>query len=497
RLSLTFPRDKLFSHTPSTSIDSIQSLSPTSTTGEKELPTNGTLKSVERRQSLPSDETFILAVIGKPNVGKSTITCTGLRNLAPIKNVGVEQSILKTPSFISEIEVDDHLYPVEVMELREDVFDMRSEIEWPRDLPEIDGVLVCYDCENRDTIANIAWLLSAFREFEVPAILVATKSESPNRRVDTAHGTKLGGLFNVGFVELDATNPQSAEKIHDVFSMLLRLAIRRREFQRQRADKRQRSDSHEISISELDIIPFYKHKRTSSDVSHNNHTRKKKELGKELSRSWRSTWRHNSNNKSSCLSTKYASDDESTARVATSSLSRSLPRFIAKPPEISITPPQSPSRSPPTSAHTSPTNRISHPHRRALLPYSTLLQVKEMDEETSQKDTQSTESRMSTDSSFSIASDCSANWDCMFQMDPVDKSRRSNNNSQECALAIDELIERLTCGGEYGTHEDPFVITFFCVYRTFMRPREVLEKLIEKYENSGNAGSERGNPAQQ
>ncbi|CAG8469682.1 6311_t:CDS:1, partial [Paraglomus brasilianum] len=78
----------------------------------------------------------------------------------------------------------------------------------------------------------------------------------------------------------------------------------------------------------------------------------------------------------------------------------------------------------------------------------------------------------------------------------IDKSRRSNSNAQECGLAINELIDRLTCGGEHGTHEDPFVITFFCVYRTFMKPREVLEKLIEKYENSRNAG-ERGNSAQQ
>ncbi len=53
-------------------------------------------------------------------------------------------------------------------------------------------------------------------------------------------------------------------------------------------------------------------------------------------------------------------------------------------------------------------------------------------------------------------------------------------------MTIDELIHRLTVGGQYGTHDDPFTITFFVVYRTFMRPRDVLIKLIQRFHECKN-----------
>jgi predicted GTPase len=47
-------------------------------------------------QSTSSQEdTYVIALIGKPTVGKSTIVRTGLNNLTPIKNVGAEQNTIK------------------------------------------------------------------------------------------------------------------------------------------------------------------------------------------------------------------------------------------------------------------------------------------------------------------------------------------------------------------------------------------------------------------
>ncbi|CAJ0767264.1 2707_t:CDS:2, partial [Entrophospora sp. SA101] len=86
-------------------------------------------------------DSYMIALIGKPNVGKSTIIRTGLNNLAPITNVGKEESL------VYEIDVDDHSYPAQVLEIQEN------------DLPDIDGILVCYDVTSRASIANIAWLL--------------------------------------------------------------------------------------------------------------------------------------------------------------------------------------------------------------------------------------------------------------------------------------------------------------------------------------------------
>lgn len=52
--------------------------------------------------------------------------------------------------------------------------------------------------------------------------------ELSKRKVDASFGPKLGDLFRIGFVELDTRSDAGIEKIHDVFSMLLRLAIRHR-----------------------------------------------------------------------------------------------------------------------------------------------------------------------------------------------------------------------------------------------------------------------------
>ena len=41
------------------------------------------------------DESYVIALIGKPSVGKSTIVRTGLNNLTPIRNVGADKSTLQ------------------------------------------------------------------------------------------------------------------------------------------------------------------------------------------------------------------------------------------------------------------------------------------------------------------------------------------------------------------------------------------------------------------
>jgi len=151
-------------------------------------------------------DSYMIALIGKPNVGKSTIIRTGLNNLAPITNVGKEESLVYAPTLTTEIDVDDHSYPAQVLEIQENVFNMKSSsLKWPKDLPDIDGVLVCYDVTSRASIVNIAWLLNAFKEFQVPMILVACKADcdESERQVPPQYGVKLGYLFHGWFVGLN------------------------------------------------------------------------------------------------------------------------------------------------------------------------------------------------------------------------------------------------------------------------------------------------------
>ncbi|CAG8436750.1 9025_t:CDS:10 [Diversispora eburnea] len=453
------------------------------------------------RSSRSHDDTFVIALIGKPSVGKSTILRTGLKNLSPITNVGVERNILFAPTLITEIEVDDKLYPVEVLEILENVFDMKSELRWPRDLPGIDGVMICYDVTNRASIANIAWLLNAFRDFHVPSILVACKADcDPSKhQVDTQYGPKLGDLFNVGFVELDTRTEQGIHKIHDVFSMLLRLSIRQREFTRK--DEIQKLKSN-ISNASTDSVYMQSissdadsekhvlsHRRSSSDQSHENRGRNRlSNLSAVKFMSSRYTSRFGtskSKQKShSPLSKRINKDEESLPAC-----SHPCPIESNAAPSFAITPPQTPptnsilSQSSLSSTSTSsclhkPSERNSH--RRSFLPSSTLLQVMETEEENAPTRDYNRISFSSYDSTISSAS---STWDGFGEVNELTSERELNKcaGNKDDGMTVDELIQRLTKGGQYGKLDDPFMITFFTIYRIFMRPRDVLIKLMHRF----------------
>ncbi|RIA93868.1 ras guanine nucleotide exchange factor domain-containing protein [Glomus cerebriforme] len=139
---------------------------------------------------------------------------------------------------------------------------------------------------------------------------------------------------------------------------------------------------------------------------------------------------------------------------------------------------------PPTPASSNKSHHAErNSHRRSILPSSTLLQVKESEEE---KDVVSVRSvsRISTasyDSTVSSRSDNSLTWGEGLFSDPLDRGPNKCTGNRMDGMTIDELIHQLTTGGHYGTHEDPFTITFFVVYRSFMRPRDVLIKLMQRF----------------
>ncbi|CAG8468306.1 8642_t:CDS:10 [Dentiscutata erythropus] len=451
----------------------------------------------EQQSSDLLDETFVVALIGKPSVGKSTIVRTGLNNLAPIRNVGVEQNILHAPTLITEIEVDDRAYPVEVLEIQENVFDMKAPLRWPKELPDIDGILVCYDVTSRASIANIAWLLNAFKEFQIPTILVANKADCPptKRQVDTEYGSKLAPLFDVGFVELDTRTNHGIQKIHNVFSMLLKLSIRHREFKEFHICQEIKSESVDLSsdslylqsiVGDVDSEKLSSHRRTTSDLSHESRGRGRFSNFSAV-RYMKSRY-HNRFGSSKARSplNRLSSDDE-----GSSSTRRSLSRSpFSSSPSVSVTPSNTPPKSSVLSQVSLPSflshsDRSSY-RRSSFLPSSTLLQVMEAEEEKDIVIVRTGHSRTSCGSYDSTASSMSAisdnSWEgLLFVNDPLGPNKCTGNRSD--GATIDELIQRLTCvGGQYGTHDDPFTITFFVVYRAFMRPRDVLIKLMKKFE---------------
>ncbi|CAH1761244.1 5072_t:CDS:2, partial [Entrophospora sp. SA101] len=407
---------------------------------------NSSSKSSIIKKAIYSDS-YMIALIGKPNVGKSTIIRTGLNNLAPITNVGKEESL------VYEIDVDDHSYPAQVLEIQEN------------DLPDIDGILVCYDVTSRASIANIAWLLNAFKEFQVPMILVACKADcdESERQVPTQYGVKLGDLFHVGFVELDTRTENGIQKIHDVFSMLLSTSSDAE------SDQKSSTSRH--------------HRRAASDLSHESRGRKKLS---SLSR-YVSTKYNNRFNPSKTIERKFLStDNDGQISSSMKNLSRSLPRSMTfkNTPAISITPPQTPpttlilpqmsfspipnttsttTTSSPNTFSSSPNKHFNNPssnsHRKSILPSSILLQVNEAEEERDEVSIRSGNSRVSCCSYNSTLSSMSGNsenslltWETLFiGNESFDKNSNKCSGSRGNGMAIEDLIQRLTIGGQYGT----------------------------------------------
>ncbi|CAG8475979.1 344_t:CDS:2, partial [Racocetra fulgida] len=292
--------------------------------------------------------------------------------------------MLLAPTLITEIEVDDRAYPVEVLEIQESVFDMKAPLRWPK-----------ADCD-------------------------PTK-----RQVDTEYGVKLAPLFDVGFVELDTRSNNGIQRIHNVFSMLLKLSIRNREF------IKGRHNSQEIKSDDLSS-DFMCIQSIGSDVD-----------SEKLS---------------------ISSDDEGSS--STRSNHRSLSRSpFSSSPSVSATPSNTPPKSSVLSQVSLPSfpiisNKSSHSdrssYRRSFLPSSTLLQVMEAEEEKDIVIVRTGHSRTSCGSYDSTASSVSAisdnSWEGLFVNDPLSHNKCTGRGD---GLTIDELIQRLTVGGQYGTHDDP------------------------------------------
>ncbi|CAG8678826.1 4945_t:CDS:2, partial [Scutellospora calospora] len=254
------------------------------------------------------------------------------------------------PTLITEIEVDEHAYPVEVLEIQENVFDMKAPLRWPK--VNYNGILVCYDVTSRASIANIAWLLNAFKEFQIPTILVACKAdcEPLKRQVDTEYGAKLAPLFDVGFVELDTRTNLGIQRIHDVFSMLLRLSIRHRLFIKERHLSQEiRSDdfsSDSLCLqsigSDVDSDKLSSHRRTSSDLSHESRGRGR--FSNFSAVLYMKSRYHSRFGSSKGESRKFSSDDEGSSSTISNRRSLSRSPFSSSP-SVSVTPSNTPPKS--------------------------------------------------------------------------------------------------------------------------------------------------------
>ena len=114
---------------------------------------------------------------------------------------------------------------------------------WPPELPQIDGVFVCYDASDEKSLSHVGDLLSAcfgrnfgsrfnmfflegFDAMRLPAIVLACKSDL-EKRASPQDALQLVQRL-AGIIEVSSQTPVGKHKIHKSFDVLMKAIFKGR-----------------------------------------------------------------------------------------------------------------------------------------------------------------------------------------------------------------------------------------------------------------------------
>lgn len=123
--------------------------------------------------------------------------------------------------------IDQVHYPMDVIEIDDTMINTDQDPpEFPEDISNVHGGLICYDTTNRDSMDCLPDLLNAYVSRNIPSYLVGLKADlSSLRQVDPDLGRKLGNLFGVELFEVDAFSEEGTKKMKDIYTMLVKRCL--------------------------------------------------------------------------------------------------------------------------------------------------------------------------------------------------------------------------------------------------------------------------------
>lgn len=214
-------------HTPSSSgYSSPGGLERSSTSKSSEAGSrsrSGSTASLLQQVQFPpkSHASFVIAVVGHRGVGKSTLIRKGLRQFGLSKPNTISDKIT---SHSTVCIVDSEQRTIEVLEIDASILlnGPTRRFAWPRFLPRIDGVILCYDAMQMSSFRGMAELLENFSSNSLCTLMMACKSEGDKKAVDPVYASDMAAAYHIGLAECEAYTEGGKKNMRDCFSFVVK-----------------------------------------------------------------------------------------------------------------------------------------------------------------------------------------------------------------------------------------------------------------------------------
>ncbi|KAG0150260.1 hypothetical protein CROQUDRAFT_88295 [Cronartium quercuum f. sp. fusiforme G11] len=189
------------------------------------------------RTALNVKADFTIGVAGPKGVGKTTIITRALRR--PVTDPVIlyeDERTNKIISYLSSVSNGaGHQRTVQVLEVDQAVLeekivkkDHKEGLIWPKCLPPLDGILLCYDAMDPTALDDLRPLLHSFwTRGGISLIVLACKSNKDEKMNATSplKAAELVNVYGTGMIQLDGGLEDAGKKMRNSFNWLMK-AIR-------------------------------------------------------------------------------------------------------------------------------------------------------------------------------------------------------------------------------------------------------------------------------
>lgn len=172
-----------------------------------------------------SSACFVIGVVGHRGAGKSTVIKKGLRQYGLFKSNSFSE---KVKSHSTMCVVDQEQRSIEVIEIDASLLlnGPNKRFAWPKFLPRLDAVCLCYDAAQLSSFRGISELLENFSVHSLSTVMLACKSDIEPKAVDPWYASDMAGVYNVGLAECSVNTEEGKRRMRDCFSYLVKDVVK-------------------------------------------------------------------------------------------------------------------------------------------------------------------------------------------------------------------------------------------------------------------------------